>query len=243
MLIGYARVSTEDQNLDLQRDALENAGCEQIFTDRVSGTKARRPGLEQALSHLRAGDTLVVRRLDRLGRSLRHLIDTVTELQEKGIGFKLDFSHLRAKGLEIRFSPQCASSADHKVPTLLLPTISMPFMALHPTILRGRLFEYLQASYRLDDFLRVVGAERDAKSHKGLRRTLNRCGVLHGKMAKVELRACLVSNRVRVGGAKSASLDGEQHSSEYFAGQFRQFLRRFYQRGLSNKSSAYAGER
>jgi DNA invertase Pin-like site-specific DNA recombinase len=88
MLIGYARVSTEDQNLDLQRDALEKAGCEQIFTDRVSGTKARRPGLEQALSHLRSGDTLVVWRLDRLGRSLRHLIDTVTDLQEKGVGFK-----------------------------------------------------------------------------------------------------------------------------------------------------------
>jgi DNA invertase Pin-like site-specific DNA recombinase len=88
MLIGYARVSTEDQNLNMQRDALENAGCEQIFTDRVSGTKARRPGLEQALSHLRAGDTLVVWRLDRLGRSLRHLIDTITDLQERGIGFK-----------------------------------------------------------------------------------------------------------------------------------------------------------
>jgi|SRR5829696_6930352 len=88
MLIGYARVSTQDQNLDLQRDALERAGCEQIFTDQVSGTKARRPGLEQALSHLREGDTLVVWRLDRLGRSLRHLIDTVTNLQEKGVGFK-----------------------------------------------------------------------------------------------------------------------------------------------------------
>jgi DNA invertase Pin-like site-specific DNA recombinase len=88
MYIGYARVSTDDQNLDLQRDALNSAGCEQIFTDQVSGTRARRPGLEQALSHLRAGDTLVVWRLDRLGRSLRHLIDTVTDLQEKGIGFK-----------------------------------------------------------------------------------------------------------------------------------------------------------
>jgi DNA invertase Pin-like site-specific DNA recombinase len=88
MQIGYARVSTNEQNLDSQRDALTKVGCEQIFTDQVSGTKARRPGLEQALSHLRAGDTLVVWRLDRLGRSLRHLIDTVTDLQEKGVGFK-----------------------------------------------------------------------------------------------------------------------------------------------------------
>src|SRR5919202_3757317 len=88
MLIGYARVSTNEQNLDLQRDAVQKAGCEQIYTDQVSGTKARRPGLEQALSHLRSGDTLVVWRLDRLGRSLRQLIDTVTELQEKGVEFK-----------------------------------------------------------------------------------------------------------------------------------------------------------
>ena len=88
MLIGYARVSTDDQNLDLQRDALQKASCEQIFTDTVSGTKAERKGLTEALSHLREGDTLVVWRLDRLGRSLRHLIDTVTALQERGIGFK-----------------------------------------------------------------------------------------------------------------------------------------------------------
>src|SRR3954462_5096781 len=88
MLIGYARVSTDDQNLDLQRDALTKAECEQIYTDRVSGTKDKRPGLEEALSHLRSGDTLVVWRLDRLSRSLRHLIDTFTGLQERGIGFK-----------------------------------------------------------------------------------------------------------------------------------------------------------
>jgi DNA invertase Pin-like site-specific DNA recombinase len=88
MLIGYARVSTNEQNLDLQRDALKKAGCEQIYDDQVSGTKARRPGLEETYSHLRPGDTLVVWRLDRLGRSLRHLIDTVTDLQEKQIGFK-----------------------------------------------------------------------------------------------------------------------------------------------------------
>jgi DNA invertase Pin-like site-specific DNA recombinase len=86
--IGYARVSTDEQNLDSQRDALTKAGCERIFTDHISGTKARRPGLEEAFSHLRSGDTLVVWRLDRLGRSLRHLIDTVTQLQEKGIDFK-----------------------------------------------------------------------------------------------------------------------------------------------------------
>src|ERR687886_736513 len=88
MLIGYARVSTDEQNLDLQLSALKQAGCEQIYTDKVSGTKAVRPGLEKAFSHLRPGDTFVVWRLDRLGRSLRHLIDTVTELQDQEIGFK-----------------------------------------------------------------------------------------------------------------------------------------------------------
>src|SRR5919202_1788566 len=88
MLIGYARVSTDEQNLDLQLSALKAAGCEQIYTDKVSGTKAIRPGLTDALSHLRSGDTFVVWRLDRLGRSLRHLIDTVTDLQDKGIEFK-----------------------------------------------------------------------------------------------------------------------------------------------------------
>ena len=88
MLIGYARVSTDEQNLDSQRDALKAAGCEKIFTDQISGTKAQRPGLEEALSHLRPGDTLIVWRLDRLGRSLRHLIDTVTDLQEEGVDFK-----------------------------------------------------------------------------------------------------------------------------------------------------------
>ena len=88
MLIGYARVSTDEQNLDLQLSALKEAGCEEIYTDKISGTKATRPGLQNALSHLRSGDTFVVWRLDRLGRSLRHLIDTVTDFQERGIGFK-----------------------------------------------------------------------------------------------------------------------------------------------------------
>src|SRR5215208_2812053 len=90
MRIGYARVSKNEQNLDLQRDALKKAGCREndIFTDKITGTKAERHGLAQALSHLRPGDTFVVWRLDRLGRSLRHLIDTVTDFQERGIGFK-----------------------------------------------------------------------------------------------------------------------------------------------------------
>jgi DNA invertase Pin-like site-specific DNA recombinase len=88
MLIGYARVSTNDQNLDLQRDALRAAGCAKVLEDRASGAKTARPGLERALEELRAGDTLVVWRLDRLGRSLPHLINTVSELKERGAGFK-----------------------------------------------------------------------------------------------------------------------------------------------------------
>jgi DNA invertase Pin-like site-specific DNA recombinase len=88
MLIGYARVSTHDQTLNLQLDRLKEAGCEKIFTDHISGTKAERPGLADALSHLRTGDTLEVWRLDRLGRSLRHLIDTITGLEAQGIGFR-----------------------------------------------------------------------------------------------------------------------------------------------------------
>lgn len=88
MLIGYARVSTLDQTLILQRDALRAADCKQIFTDTMSGAKDHRPGLDDALSHLREGDTLVVWRLDRLGRSLKHLIDVVQELQQRGVAFK-----------------------------------------------------------------------------------------------------------------------------------------------------------
>ena len=88
MNIGYARVSTGEQILDLQKDALTAAGCEAIHTDIMSGTKESRPGLDEALSYIRKGDTLVVWRLDRLGRSLKHLIETVTELQGRGVGFK-----------------------------------------------------------------------------------------------------------------------------------------------------------
>jgi DNA invertase Pin-like site-specific DNA recombinase len=88
MKIGYARVSTDDQNLFLQVDALEQAGCEKIYRDQLGGAKTDRPGLQEALTYLRPGDTLVVWRLDRLGRSLKHLIEIVTSLEEKGIGFQ-----------------------------------------------------------------------------------------------------------------------------------------------------------
>jgi DNA invertase Pin-like site-specific DNA recombinase len=88
MLIGYARVSTHEQTLNLQRDALAKAGCNKIFTDTASGARTERKGLDEALNFLRKGDTLVVWRLDRLGRSLPHLISTMTDLEERGIGFK-----------------------------------------------------------------------------------------------------------------------------------------------------------
>src|SRR5512143_21360 len=88
MFVGYARVSTQDQTLDLQKDALEKIGCKKIFMDTASGAKAERKGLEEALSFVREGDSLVVWRLDRLGRSLKHLIETVTVLQQRGIGVR-----------------------------------------------------------------------------------------------------------------------------------------------------------
>ena len=88
MLVGYARVSTLDQTLDLQQDILENAGCGRIFTEIASGSKATREGLDEALKYVREGDALVVWRLDRLGRSLKHLIETIGNLQTRNIGFK-----------------------------------------------------------------------------------------------------------------------------------------------------------
>lgn len=88
MLVGYCRVSTGEQSLDLQKDALTALKCERIFEDRISGSKQDRPGLNEALGYLRSGDVLVVWRLDRLGRDLKHLIGTVEDLEKRGVGFK-----------------------------------------------------------------------------------------------------------------------------------------------------------
>lgn len=86
MKIGYARVSTRDQKLDLQIDALKRAGCERIFQDVASGSKTARPALHELLGQLRAGDVLVIWKLDRMGRSLRHLVDLVGDLVARDIG-------------------------------------------------------------------------------------------------------------------------------------------------------------
>jgi len=88
MQIGYARVSTEDQHLELQIDALNKSGCKRVFTDKISGTKKKRPGLDDALSHVRKGDTLTVWKLDRLGRSVKGLVDLVAELEQRQVHFK-----------------------------------------------------------------------------------------------------------------------------------------------------------
>jgi DNA invertase Pin-like site-specific DNA recombinase len=88
MLIGYARVSTVDQNLALQRDALTEAGCAKIFTEQMSGTVTDRPALHDALEFARSGDTLIVWKLDRLARSMKQLIETVENLRVRGIGFR-----------------------------------------------------------------------------------------------------------------------------------------------------------
>jgi DNA invertase Pin-like site-specific DNA recombinase len=88
MLIGYARVSTNEQNLTLQTDALQEAGCRKIFDDRVSGAASDRPGLKAALEYVRERDTLLVWRLDRLGRSLKDLIEIIGGLEKRGAGFR-----------------------------------------------------------------------------------------------------------------------------------------------------------
>jgi DNA invertase Pin-like site-specific DNA recombinase len=88
MHLGYARVSTQDQKPELQLDALKQAGCERLFTEKASGAQRERPQFQAALDYIRQGDTLVVWKLDRLARSLKQLIETVEELEQRGIGFR-----------------------------------------------------------------------------------------------------------------------------------------------------------
>jgi DNA invertase Pin-like site-specific DNA recombinase len=88
VLIGYARVSTEEQSLDVQLDALRQVGCERVFTDKASAAKTHRPGLSEVQSHLREGDLLVVWKLDRLGRSVKGLVDLVGALDQQGVQFR-----------------------------------------------------------------------------------------------------------------------------------------------------------
>jgi DNA invertase Pin-like site-specific DNA recombinase len=88
MNLGYQRTSTHEQNLDLQTDALNKLGCDKIFSDQISGSVVDRPGLNELLEFARDGDTIVVWRLDRLGRSIKHLVDLVEQLRERGVGFR-----------------------------------------------------------------------------------------------------------------------------------------------------------
>jgi DNA invertase Pin-like site-specific DNA recombinase len=113
ILIGYARVSTADQNLDLQVDALRQHGCERIFSDRTSGARADRPGMREALDFAREGDVLVVWKLDRLSRSLGHLVETVQSLEQRGIGFRsltevLDTNRPEASAIFPIFAALCS---------------------------------------------------------------------------------------------------------------------------------------
>jgi len=88
MKIGYTRVTTTDETLELQTDALSEAGCEKLYTDIASGARTQRPGLDEAISFCRKGDTLVVWKLDRMGRSTSHLIEMIQELEKRGVGFQ-----------------------------------------------------------------------------------------------------------------------------------------------------------
>ena len=112
MKVGYARVSTKEQHLQMQEEALKSAGCDEIYTDIASGTKAGRPGLDKALAYAREGDMLVVWKLDRLGRSIQHLIQTVALLKERKIAFK----SLQDAVYTIRtFVRQCSHDREHSL--------------------------------------------------------------------------------------------------------------------------------
>ena len=132
MFVGYARVSTQDQKLELQRDALTSAGCEKTFEDKASGVKAARPGLAEAIAFMRPGDTLVIWKLSRLGRSLKQLIEAVQNLQDKGIELKslhesIDTNTATGSpGLALRWSLSCLVAALICTPSLTVgPSLSL----------------------------------------------------------------------------------------------------------------------
>src|SRR2546422_1632760 len=116
MLIGYARVSTSDQTLHLQKDALEKVGCTKIFTDTASGAQTERKGLDEALEYVREGDTLVVWRLDRLGRSLKHLLETITKLNNRKIGLKSITENIDTTTSGSPFAPSISHFLNFKLP-------------------------------------------------------------------------------------------------------------------------------
>jgi len=120
MRIGYARVSTSEQNIDLQIDALTHAGCERFFEDRLSGVKNDRPGLSEALAALSKGDTLVVWRLDRLARSMRDLTDTVTALHGRKIGFQSICEHIDISSAYGEFVLHILSAVAHFERSLII---------------------------------------------------------------------------------------------------------------------------
>ena len=132
--VGYARVSTFEQILDLQRDALDAAGCKKIFTDTASGSRSDRPDLEQALDYVREGDVLVVWRLDRLGRSLKYLIEIITTLNERGIGFKSVFGDVNVGPVSYAWVHEYHLSLGPHRCRMVLPTKPSPQAPRAPTL-------------------------------------------------------------------------------------------------------------
>ena len=124
MKIGYARVSTRDQKADLQVDALKQAGCERIYQDIASGAKSARPELDKLLANVRPGDAVVIWKLDRLGRSLKHLVELVGELAERKVGLQslndpIDTTHAQGR---LVFKPTCATASSRRMPGKKAPS-------------------------------------------------------------------------------------------------------------------------
>ena len=135
--IGYARVSSHDQNLEMQLDALEKTGCKRIFTDKISGVQVERPGLKDALSQLRHADTLVVWKLDRLGRSVKGLVDLVNELEAQGVHFQSVTDGIDTKTPAGRFFFHVMASLAQMERELIIERTSAGLEAAPPTRTRG----------------------------------------------------------------------------------------------------------